>query len=393
MAAKKEAPASLTLEQALAKIKADGLRIGTLADFNLVECESLSTGNMAIDYVTGVDGLPLGRIVELYGPPSCGKTTTALQAAARLQQRIIAEGTDECLGYFDFEHALDVDYCRALGLDPSHPSFILSQPDSLEQGGQAMRLLVLTGKMRLLVTDSVAAMTPQAMFAQDGSDVPGLQAKQLGKLLSPLNSELHAHNCCAVFLNHEKEVIDIGGWGPKVKRTYTPGGKALKYYASLRLAYQQLASQRSAETDPLTQQEVSRVTSTEVRVRVTKNKVGPPFRETVVRVRFGRGFDDAWTALEVLKGHRLVVASGAYHYFEKVPELLHDSMGTTPTGRRSIQGAQNVLELADRDPAWRETLLKVAREVVSGTIQGEALSDEPAEMPSLTGGGEPNFGV
>lgn len=390
MAAKKDAPASLTFDQAVSKIKSDGLRIGTLAEFGRVECESLSTGNMAIDYVTGVDGLPLGRIVELYGPPSCGKTTTALQAAARLQQRIIAEGSDEHLAYFDFEHALDAEYCRALGLNPDHPSFILSQPDSLEQGGQAMRLLVQTGSVRLLVTDSVAAMTPQAMFAPEGSEQPGLQAKQLGKLLSPLNSELHTYNCCAVFLNHEKEVIEMGGFGPKFKRTYTPGGKAMKYYASLRLQYQQLGSQRSAETDPLTRQEVTRVTSTEVRVRVSKNKVGPPFRETVVRVRFGKGFDDAWTALEVLKGHKRVVVSGAYHYFEKVPELVDDSMGTTPTGRRYIQGAQGVLEFADGNPAWREALVKAAKQTVDS---GEVLPDEPAETPSLTGGGEPDFGV
>lgn len=390
MSKKQDSPDHLTVAQAVDKIKADGLRIGTLADFGSIKCDFLTTGNMAIDYLTGVDGLPIGRIIELYGPPSCGKTTTALQAAANLQQRIIAEGSDEYLAYFDFEHALDVDYCRALGLEPEHSSFILSQPDSLEQGGQAMRLLVLTGKVRLLIVDSVAAMTPQAMFAPEGTEQPGLQAKQLGKLLSPLNSELHDNNCCAVFLNHEKEVIDIGGYGPKLKRTYTPGGRALKYYASVRMAYQQLGSQRSAAIDPLTQQEVTRTTSTDVRVRIMKNKVGPPFREAVVRVRYGKGFDDAWTALEVLKGHKMVVVSGAYHYFEKLPELVDESMGTTPTGRRYFQGAQNVLEFADTSPVWREALIKAARRMIEA---GVVVADVPAEAPSLTGGGEPDFGI
>lgn len=372
-AAKQSTPK--TIEEILAGAKGSDLRLGTLAEFMASsQCDAVSTGNMAIDYLTGVGGLPLGRIVELYGPPSCGKTTTALQTAAEWQQSVIAEGRDEYLAYFDYEHALDFEYCAALGLDLDHKSFIIAQPDSLEQGAEKMRELVNTGKLRMMIVDSVAAMVPTALFEGSITDErPGLQAKMIGRLLKPLNSELHANNCLAIFLNHELEAIDIGVFNPTgKKRTYTPGGKALKYFASVRISYNQIGSERSTERDALTQEQSGMVSATKVKVKITKNKVGPPFREATVRVRFGKGFDNFWTALEVLKGHKLIVlTTGGMHNFEKLPALVTEDMGTSPTGRRFLRGANAVLEYADENQQWRELVIDAAIQAVEDGLGGD----------------------
>ncbi len=392
----KTADETLSIASVLKKVQKDyGLRVGSLSAI-AEDVEAIPSGNIAIDDIIGVGGLPLGRSVELYGPPSSGKTTTAMQAAVNLQKKIIAEGLDEYILYSDFEHALDRDYAEALGLDMDHPSFLFCQPDNFEQGAQSAVELIRTGAIRLGIWDSVAAMTPADMLTADvGKATVALQARLMSDFMKKLNPLLDEKNCCAVFLNHIQDVISIGGFQPPgPPRTTTPGGKALKFYASLRMEYQQVKNITAVMVDELTGGDVKRVEATNVRVRVVKNKIGNPFREAVVRVRFGRGFDNFWSALQILTGRGLVSLTTGYYYFDKVPELVHVDMAMSKTGRPLIHGEESVLTFADDHPEWRELAIQKAKELISKGVKPTELShiestEEPAEVtvtPKATNG-------
>lgn len=329
----------------------------------------LPTGNLAIDYLTGVGGLPQGRITELYGLPSSGKTTTALQAAVNLQRRIIADDSDERILYLDFEHALDYDYASDLGLDLDHPSLLVSQPHWLEQGAEAALALIDTGKIRMSIWDSVAAMAPKRLIdgGFDQATSAMHRAKLLSGLMQTLASLLHQKQCAGVFINHLMESVEMSGRPGLPPKTTTPGGKALKYYASIRLEYKQGQSIKSKLEDFLTGEETNQLVAQQVYVKCVKNKVGPPMRVAEVRSRFGRGFDNAWSALQVLIAQGLVVqGSAGYHYFDekKVPALVHADMAVSGTGRPNIQGEAAVLEFADTHPGWRSELIGAAEKLV-----------------------------
>jgi recombination protein RecA len=387
--AKPKAPEPGSMAATLAKLsKQYEIRAGSLASI-ADEVTSISSGNLAIDHVLGVGGLPVGRNVELYGPPSCGKTTTAIQAAAELQRKIISEGLDWYIIYLDYEHAMDPKYVRALGLDVDHPSFIFAQPDNFEQGANLAIGLIETGKVRLMIADSVASMTPETMTGQEvGKATVALQARLMSDFLKKLNALIH-------FLNHINEVLDMGGGGrPGVKRYSTPGGRALKFYASVRVEYKQVENIRAAYRDPLSGVMVERPEASTVKVRVVKNKVAPPFQECVVRVRFGRGFDNGWTALQVLTSYSKIKKSGAYYYFNATPELIHEDMSTSSTGRPYIQGEPKMMAFMDAHPEWRELAISMATQLVrdhgSGALVHEGdpeVDDEQDTEPvSFTGG-------
>lgn len=328
--------------------------------------EALTTGNLAIDYLTGIGGLPVGRVTELYGQPSAGKSTTALQTAAELQKRIIASGTDERILYMDFEHALDEDYATSLGLDVEHPSFLLAQPYWLEQGAEAAVKIVQSGKVRLSIWDSVAEMTPKSVLDSDFDRRTGAmeRARQVKELLARMTPLIHQNRTAAVFLNHAMESLEMGGGRPGLPPAETtPGGKAMKFYASLRLSYKQIKQIKGKLRDALTGEVTDQVLAVDTKVRVTKNKLANPFREAVVRVRFGKGFDNTWSALQVLTAYkRVVLGPAGYHYFDakNVPELVHDDMTRSQTGRPTIQGEAHVLKFADAHPDWRDQLIKIA---------------------------------
>lgn len=366
-----------SLDSVIQKAAENGLRVGSLGSASAVAVEVVSTGNLAIDSITGCGGLPVGRSIELYGPPSSGKTTTALQAAAHMQRRIIDENSGEYVAYFDYEHATDPSYCAKLGLDLYHPSFLFAQPDTFEQGAEVIRELVATGLLRMFTVDSVASMTPSIYLEGEGSNQPGVQARLMSQFMKALNSEIHRNRTVAVFLNHEMEVIDMGGRGT-YKRTTTPGGKALKFYSSLRLSYQQVANHKGKLRDPLLDTEVDGVVSTDVRIRVVKNKLAPPFREALVRVRESRGFDEFWSAVQVLKARKLIPVSGAYYYFDKLPDLAHPDMavGETKNQRPYIQGEAALLRFADARREWRQLVIGEARRVLNGS--GEPQKDPAA---------------
>lgn len=339
-----------------------GRKIGSLSDV-VAPTEALTTANLTVDHLTGVGGLPLGRIIELYGNPSAGKTTTALQAAAQLQQRIIAEGRDEAILYLDFEKGLDPAYCQALGLDIDHPSVIVDQPTWLEDGVMIADRLVQTGKVRLAIYDSVDAMVPREV--DPGSRTVAMErARLLKSHLQRCNAFMHEHHGCAVFLNHLTEAINTGPSRPGLPPQETsPGGKALKFYSSLRISYKIVKQIKGKAPDGLTGELAEQVIATIVRCKVTKNKVGVPLREAELRVRLGAGFDNTWSALQVLQAHGAVKRDGAWYRFSD--QLLHPAMGLSlKGGRPSIQGEAAVLGFADDHPDWQATLITTAQEAI-----------------------------
>lgn len=367
--------------------KKSDLKIGSF-DEVVTEVKVITTGNIAINYVTAIGGLPIGRIVELYGLPSSGKTTTAIQAAACLQRKIIQSGEEEYILYLDYEHALDLNYSKALGLDTNHPSFLLVQPAWLEEGAEVALRLIETGQVRMSIWDSVAGMTPKAL--QDGDFDQRTSAMNRARLLAGLfqrlNASLYDNNSCGVFLNHLMEEVAMTGARPGMPpKVTTPGGKALKYYASLRLEYRQVKMLKGDVPDRLTGDIVSRPVATHVKVKAVKNKVGTPFREAEVRVRYGSGFDNFWSSLQVLISYGKVKNTSGYYYFDD-PDLVTDEMDSLGTGRRYIRGENNILDFADAHVIWRSTIITTAARLVDSGVAVPARSADP--VTSLVGDGD-----
>lgn len=351
------------------------LQVGSMSDILDMDVAAVSTGSMAIDSAIGVGGMPRGRTAEFYGLPASGKTTCALETVAQEQKRIIAEGTDEYILYLDYEHALDPKFVKGLGVDMSHKSFILAQPVSFEDGAEIAKDLISSGAVRLAVWDSVASMVPQAVWdADEGKQLIAPLARVFGPFLVKLNPLLKENNCSAIFINHLKEKIDGNRPAYMGPAETTPGGTALKFYCSVRLKFQEIKSTKADITDVYgTPQKVK--ISSDVKVTVTKNKVGFPFRQALVRIRYGRGFDDAWSALSVLIHQKQVKKTGAYHYFDKLPDLIHEDMTVSAKGEHYIQTEEGVLTFADEHPEWREKFIAKAREIVK-QLGSDAIVEE-----------------
>ena len=384
--------ASTAVADVLAELsKRYHLRIGTMSDV-VDDVVGLSTGNMAVDYLTGVGGLPMGRIVELYGVPSAGKSTTALQAAANLQQRIIADGRDEHILYLDFEHALDTTYAAALRLDPDHPTFILVQPVWLEDGADIAERLIRTGTVRLSIWDSVARMVPKDL--EFGVRTHAMErARLMNSLLQRLTSLAHENNCAAVFLNHLVEAVSMGGRPGMPPQETSPGGKALKFYASIRLSYKVIRQIKGKAADALSGAVAEQVIATHVKVKCTKNKVGIPLREAEIRVRFGEGFDNAWTAVQVLVAHKVIRRDGAWYRFDE--HLAHQDMatGAGKTPRPTLQGEAAVLTFADQHPEWAARLIDAARAAIAdhgGDVLARSAETDDTDLLAGLDGDEPD---
>lgn len=367
----------------LSVAKKQGIKAGNLSSV-LDSVEGLSTGNFVIDYVLGVGGLPKGRVIESYGTPSSGKTTMAIQAAALLQKEIIAKGSDERIVYADFENAFSPDYAYALGLDPEHKSFVIFQPDNLEQGTEVLLSLIKTGKVQLAVIDSVAAMVPQAEIEGNMEAMQiALQARLLTKFLRILSPLARTNDCTVIFINHSKEKIDMSGRGkPGVVVTTTPGGVGLKFYASTRIEFKQVGNKRAKRLDPISGELKDEVVATDVQVKTTKNKCAKPFIQATVRVKYGKGFDEVWSALQVLNGHDKLHGSAGYIYFDRVPELAHSEMATSARGWPSLRSEAALLEFAESHPDWAEKFVVLAR----NTVESLGVSDVREEQPSLMDG-------
>ena len=239
-----------------------------LGDRALVEVDVISSGSLSIDNVLGVGGFPRGRIIEIYGPESSGKTTLALQAIAECQK-----GGGKC-AFIDAEHAIDPKYAKALGVDVDE--LILSQPDSGEQALEIAEVLIKSGAIDLIVIDSVAALVPQAeLDGEMGDSNIGLHARLMSKAMRKLAGSMSANNCTAIFINQLREKVGVMFGNPEV----TTGGRALKFYASIRLEVRKSEAIKNG----------SEVVGNKVNVKCAKNKVAPPFKSCTVEIYYGEG--------------------------------------------------------------------------------------------------------
>lgn len=350
----------------------------------------VSSGNLALDYCLGIGGFPRGRSVELAGLSQSGKTTCAAMAAAQAQRQGLP------VVYLDFEQSLDEPYLQALGVDTEDRKlFIPYPPSSLEQGMEAAHKAASTGSVGLIIFDSVAAMTPRSAVEDynDSRTMAMDRARVLGNTISALNPILARTKTAAIFINHVRDVIETGPVRPGMpKRTTTPGGTSLKFYATIRCEFKVVKTFKHDRWDALTGKTVSEPHAVFSQVKVTKNKCAPPFRTAELYLEFGKGFNNTHAAMTALVGNGVVSQSGSYYYFPD--SLYHPQMKSGNNKGPSIQGLQSVLDLAEFDPEWSRTLVGAALSVLDSSrgmeqvVAAEAVDEIGAESTDEESAGE-----
>ncbi len=285
---------SKALDAALSQIerafgKGSIMRLG--ANDKVVEIETVSTGSLGLDIALGVGGLPRGRIIEIYGPESSGKTTLALHTVAEAQKR------GGICGFIDAEHALDPVYARKLGVDLEN--LLISQPDTGEQALEICDTLVRSGAMDIIVVDSVAALTPRAEIEGEmGDSLPGMQARLMSQALRKLTASISRSNTMVIFINQIRMKIGVMFGSPET----TTGGNALKFYSSVRLDIRRIGSVKDREE----------TVGNQTRVKVVKNKLAPPFKQVEFDIMYGEGISKLGELIDLGVKAGTVEKSGAW---------------------------------------------------------------------------------
>ncbi len=317
-----------SLDHALGEIeKAHGkgaiLRLGSKD--SIVPVSVIPTGSIAVDVALGVGGLPRGRLIEIYGPESSGKTTMALSTLAQAQK------LGGMAAFIDAEHAMDPGYARNLGVDVDN--LLVSQPDSGEQALQIVDVLVRSGAIDIMVIDSVAALVPQAeLDGEMGATHVGLQARLMSQALRKLAGLVYKSNTCLVFINQIREKIGVMFGSPET----TTGGRALKFYASVRLDIRRIAAIKDGD----------KIVGNRTRIKVAKNKVAPPFQQAEFDIMYGEGLSLEGDLIDIGVANNLVNKSGAWYSYNE------DRIG---------QGRENAKQFLKDHPDLRDKLERELR--------------------------------
>ena len=319
-----------------------------LGERKVVDVPAISTSCLSLDAATGIGGVPRGRIVEIYGPESGGKTTLALHIVSQAQKAGVA-------AYIDAEHALDARYAEKLGVNVN--DLFISQPDSGEQALEIAEALVRSGGVDVLVIDSVAALVPRAeLDGEMGDSLPGLQARLMSQALRKLTAVVSRSNTCLIFINQIREKIGVMFGNPET----TTGGRALKFYSSIRLEIRRTSAIKDAES----------VVGNRTKVKVVKNKCAPPFKEAEFDIMYGEGISREGDLLDLAVEHKIVDKSGAWFSFQ---------------GERLGQGRENVKNLIKSNPEITSRIETEVRRALGLSVAG-ATEEPESSAPAATGG-------
>ena len=301
--------------------------------------ETIPTGSLSLDLALGLGGIPKGRIVEIYGPESSGKTTVTLHMIAEVQKR------GGIAGFIDAEHALDPVYARNIGVDVDN--LYISQPDCGEQALEITETMVRSGAVDIIVVDSVAALVPKAEIdGEMGDSHVGLQARLMSQALRKLTAVISKSNCTVVFINQLREKVGVMFGNPET----TTGGRALKFYSSVRLDVRRIESLKQA----------GEVIGNRTRVKVVKNKIAPPFREAEFDIMFGEGISRVGDILDIAAGIDVVSKSGAWYAYN---------------GNKIGQGRENAKQYLKDNPT-------VCEEIESRVRKHFSLTEEEERNPA-----------